>query len=40
MPPGGGAVVELTIPDAGHYPFVTHSFMAASMGAMGAIDVK
>ena len=34
------AVVELTIPDAGHYPFVTHSFMAASMGAMGAIDVK
>jgi nitrite reductase (NO-forming) len=40
IPPGGGAVVEMTIPDAGHYPFVTHSFMAASMGAMGAIDVK
>jgi nitrite reductase (NO-forming) len=40
IPPGGGEVVELTIPQAGHYPFVTHSFMAASMGAMGAIDVK
>jgi len=40
VPPGGGEVVELTIPDAGHYTFVTHSFMAASMGAMGAIEVK
>jgi nitrite reductase (NO-forming) len=40
IPPGGGEVVDLSIPQAGHYPFVTHSFMAASMGAMGAIDVK
>lgn len=39
IPPGGGAVAELTIPDAGSYPFVTHSFMDASMGALGVIKV-
>lgn len=39
IPPGGGAVVELTIPDAGQYPFLTHSFMDASMGATGLINV-
>ena len=39
VPPGGGAVAELTIPDAGEYPFVTHSFMDASMGALGVIKV-
>jgi nitrite reductase (NO-forming) len=39
IPPGGGAVVELTIPDAGTYPFLTHSFMDASMGALGVIKV-
>ena len=37
--PGGGMVVELTIPDAGLYPFVTHSFADASKGAMGVIKV-
>ncbi len=39
VPPGGGAVVELTIPEAGKYPFVTHSFAAAMAGAIGAIKV-
>jgi nitrite reductase (NO-forming) len=39
IPPGGGAVVELTIPDAGAYPFLTHSFMDATMGATGVIKV-
>ncbi|HEX8997753.1 MAG TPA: multicopper oxidase domain-containing protein [Ktedonobacterales bacterium] len=39
IPPGGADVVELTIPDAGKYPFVTHSFMDASIGATGVISV-
>ncbi|HEU0027828.1 MAG TPA: multicopper oxidase domain-containing protein [Ktedonobacterales bacterium] len=39
IPPGGGAVVELTIPDKGSYNFVTHSFAAAMSGAIGAIKV-
>ncbi len=39
VPPGGGIVVELTIPDAGLYPFVTHSFADASKGALGVIKV-
>jgi nitrite reductase (NO-forming) len=39
IPPGGGAVVELTMPDAGAYPFLTHAFMDASMGALGVITV-
>ncbi len=29
--------MELTIPNAGTYPFLTHSFMDASMGALGMI---
>ncbi len=39
IPPGGGTVVELTIPDAGSYPFLTHAFMDASMGATGILKV-
>ncbi len=39
VPPGGGTVGELTIPNAGLYPFVTHSFSAASMGALGLLKV-
>jgi nitrite reductase (NO-forming) len=39
VPPGGGMVAEMTMADAGSYPFVTHSFMDASMGAMGVIKV-
>lgn len=40
IPPGGGAVVELTIPNAGLYPFVTHSFANASSGALGVLEIK
>lgn len=40
IPPGGGTVVELTIPDAGLYPFVTHSFANASSGALGVLEIK
>lgn len=39
IPPGGGAVVELTIPNAGLYPFVTHSFANASSGAIGVLQI-
>ena len=40
IPPGGGAVMELTIPAAGKYNFVTHSFAAAMSGAIGTIQVS
>jgi nitrite reductase (NO-forming) len=39
IPPGGGYMVELTIPDAGLYPFVTHSFAYTGLGALGLLDV-
>lgn len=39
VPPGGGYVMELTIPDPGSYPFVTHSFSAVGIGAVGVIQV-
>jgi nitrite reductase (NO-forming) len=39
VPPGGGSVVELTMPDPGEYPFVSHSFSGASTGALGVINV-
>ncbi len=39
VPPGGAAMVELTIPAAGKYPFVTHSFVNASSGAIGVLNV-
>ena len=37
--PGGGAAVELMMPEAGLYPFVTHSFADASKGALGVIKI-
>jgi nitrite reductase (NO-forming) len=37
--PGDGAVFELTIPDAGTYPVVTHSFGDVDQGAVGVIKV-
>ncbi|MGE5335422.1 MAG: multicopper oxidase domain-containing protein [Nitrososphaerota archaeon] len=40
IPPGGGAIVELTIPAAGTYPFMTHSFANGSSGAMGMLEIK
>ena len=39
VPPGGSMVVELTIPQAGLYPFVTHSFADVGKGAIGVIKV-
>jgi len=36
VPPGGGAMVEFQVEQAGTYPFVTHSFGDADDGAMGA----
>jgi len=39
IPPGGAAMFELTMPDAGTYPFVTHAFADASKGAIGVIQV-
>lgn len=39
VPPGGGTVVEFTIPEAGSYPFVTHAFADAGKGAIGVIKV-
>ena len=39
VPPGGGAMVELTIPTEGWYPVVSHSFADASKGAMAMIKV-
>jgi nitrite reductase (NO-forming) len=35
VPPGGGAVVEFQVEQAGTYPFVTHSFGDADDGAIG-----
>jgi len=37
--PGSGAMFELRIPDAGLYPFVTHSFAYAGLGSVGVIKV-
>jgi nitrite reductase (NO-forming) len=39
IPPGGGAMFELQIPDAGLYPFVTHAFAYTALGAVGLIKV-
>ena len=39
IPPGGGAMVELTIPNEGWYPVVSHSIADASKGAMAMIKV-
>ena len=39
IPPGGGAVMELMIPDPGLYPFVTHSFADVGKGALGVLKV-
>ncbi len=39
IPPGGGYMVELVIPEAGLYSFVTHSFTYTGKGALGVIKV-
>jgi nitrite reductase (NO-forming) len=38
--PGQGCTFELTVSDAGQYPFVTHSFAYIELGAVGFLDVK
>jgi nitrite reductase (NO-forming) len=37
--PGGGALVELVIPEPGTYPFVTHKMNDMEKGAMGLFNV-
>ncbi len=39
IPPGGAYMVELVIPDAGLYPFVTHSFAYTGKGALGLLKI-
>lgn len=38
--PGGGAVFELTLPEAGRYPFVSHSMIDMDKGAVGFFEAK
>jgi nitrite reductase (NO-forming) len=40
VPPGDGALVELTFDAAGTYPFVSHRFSDAERGAVGLIAVS
>jgi nitrite reductase (NO-forming) len=37
--PGSGAMFEMRIPDAGMYPFVTHSFAYTGRGSVGVLQV-
>lgn len=39
LQPGQGGFVELTFPEAGHYPFVSHIMVDAERGAAGVFDV-
>ncbi len=39
LAPAQGGFVELTFPQAGHYPFVTHVMSDAERGAHGIVDV-
>ncbi|MBK5232062.1 MAG: multicopper oxidase domain-containing protein [Thermoleophilia bacterium] len=38
--PGGGAVFELTMDEAGRYPFVTHSMLDMEKGAVGLFEAR
>lgn len=40
LQPGQGGFVEFTLPEAGHYPFVTHVMVDANRGATGVIAVE
>jgi nitrite reductase (NO-forming) len=40
VPPGDGALAELTFAEPGTYPFVTHKFSDASKGATGLFEVS
>lgn len=37
--PGQGCTFELTVPEPGLYPFVTHSFAYTELGAVGILEV-
>jgi len=39
LTPAQGGFVELTFPEAGHYPFVTHAMIDAERGAHGFVHV-
>ena len=38
--PGAGAIFDLVLPQAGHYPFVDHDMAHAGKGAIGVLDVR
>lgn len=40
VPPGGGAMFELRVPDEGLYPFVNHSFAYTGLGALGVLKIS
>lgn len=40
LAPGSGGFVELTFPEAGHYPFVSHAMVDAERGAHGLFEVS
>ena len=39
VPAGGGGVFDVTIPNRGIYPFVSHSFASVAMGEVGLLNV-
>ena len=39
VPAGGGGVFDVTIPKAGIYPFVSHSFASVMLGEVGLLNV-
>jgi nitrite reductase (NO-forming) len=39
VPAGGGAVFDVTIPDPGLYPFVSHAFAHVDLGQVGLLKV-
>lgn len=39
VPAGGGGVFDVTIPRAGIYPFVSHSFASVMLGEVGLLNV-
>ena len=40
VPPGGGAIMEMTLYQAGRYTFVTHALGDSTLGAMGRFIAK
>jgi nitrite reductase (NO-forming) len=40
LAPAQGGFVELSFPEAGHYPFVTHAMVDAERGAHGIVEVR